>query len=339
MANDALQAELSRLEGERERRVQIERIRYLRSGGTLSAEQKHLQDTAPQRLPESGGSRKRPATDDLAGYTKIFKSDPPKHFKGDSYQALTEFIMGTEMYFESYHQDLKDPDTAKRAIQTAATWLEEEPRQSYYRQRNTPATWEEFLTFLRGTIKDPQTRTFEATYAAQFRRQYKDQGVRQYLHELEQAENEVEASGLTETELKMWRFLHGLQTPIRNAIMAEPQEVRLSRDTVLSAACRHETRLASEQKGKAKEKDKPPQGSKKDETPRPRTLTGSTGNKPSHPNRVGNVKAAAPPTPNASAESRPKQGDKASSPPPIKCFNCRKEGHLARDCPDKGSKK
>ena len=38
MDNDALQAELSRLEGERERRVQIKRIRYLRSGGTLSAE-------------------------------------------------------------------------------------------------------------------------------------------------------------------------------------------------------------------------------------------------------------------------------------------------------------
>lgn len=330
MDQTQLQAELDRLERERARQETIERIRYLRSGGTLSAEQMRAQEAAAQQQgfpPESGRNHKRPATDTLVGYAKLFKPDPPKHFKGDDYQTLNEFIMGMEMYFEACRLDLSDPDVARTAIQSAATWLDGDARQSYYRLGHAPATWDDFLDFLRGTVKDPQTRLFDATQAAQFKRQWKDQGVRQFLHELEQAEAEVEAARLNEVERKMWRFLHSLRPELRNAIMAEPQEVRASRDTVLTAACRHELRISAEKSQKAKAKEHAPsESASKPSTSRGKASSG--GSKGSHPNRVGNP--TNPSAPDAATESNP-----SKPPSPFRCFNCGKEGHMKRDCTEK----
>jgi len=158
MDNEQLQAELARLEQLRQRNENIARIQYLRQGGTLSAEQLRIQEAAKSRgsPPDSGGGTKRSAADDLSGHhAKAFKADPPKHFSGDNYTALTEFIMGADIYFDAQNLDMSDPEVEKRAIRTTATWLDGDARQDYYRLNQAPEKWDDFLAFLKNTIKDP----------------------------------------------------------------------------------------------------------------------------------------------------------------------------------------
>ena len=134
----------------------------------------------------------------------------------------------------------------------------------------------------------------------------------------------------------MWRFLHGLRPEIRNAIMAEPQEVRASRDTVLSAACRHELRLANE-RSKANKSENAAGNSTRSPAPKPRG--GSISHRFSHPNRVGKQSTTTTPyTKVESGHSNTSNKEKAWTP---RCFQCGKEGHIRPNCPEtpKSSKK
>ena len=56
----------------------------------------------------------------------------------------------------------------------------------------------------------------------------------------------MRAAGMTEEQQQAYRLLQGLHGPLRSAIMAEPAEVRRTRDSILTTAVRHESRLASE---------------------------------------------------------------------------------------------
>ncbi|KAJ9653008.1 hypothetical protein H2198_007755 [Neophaeococcomyces mojaviensis] len=248
-------------EAKAEQARNVERLLYLMGGG-IGTEQQQVAEQERINLPQgpydSQGNHKRFASEELDSFSKAFKPASPDTFDGSSYDDLERFLMEAELYFEAVNANLDSEEAGqvKRYIRTAGTWLRGDAQKAYTRDRSSIETWDGFKTFLRGTIRDPLTRMAEATRRSQYLRQRGDQTARQFLHDIEQAEKEVEALQLDEEQQKAMRFLHGLHADLKNAIMAESSEILTSRTKILAAAGRHEQRLGTGKKKEFEQKDR-----------------------------------------------------------------------------------
>lgn len=346
MGPEELEAELLRLEAAATKARNIQRIIYLQAGNTGTEAQQLVEQDQLRTLPtyESRGGHKRGASREFDRNLKYLKPDTPNHFDGTDYTLLENFIMSSRLYFEAVGYDLKNPDQAKTCIATAATWLDGDAKWSYTRAQNNAAasvaTWDAFVIFLRGTIKDPQTRIFEATRRVLHTKQDKGQAARQYLHQLEAAEAEVKAASLPEEEKEAYRFLQGLRGPLRSAIMAEPQEVRKNRDGVLTAAVRHEARLAAEENNKHKGKER----EDRDRSGPKNSRQSTSSSRKFHTNRVRSGEQSGntfQPRREIHEKVHQERSTKFEKKGPLKCYTCQGP-HKQHECPqntNKGSKK
>lgn len=341
-----IQQMLDEAEAVARKKRNIQRLMYLKQGGTGTEQEQLLeqQRATMTNLPyDSYGKHKRFASRDFDHSSKSLRPAAPESFDGSSYDGLEDWLMSAELYFEAINKDLADADDGTQAIKTAATWLGGDARKAYVRSRPQIATWADFVVFLRGVVKDPQTRVYEATRALLYTKQRSTQTARQYLHDLEHAEAEVVAARLTPEEQASYRFLQGLRGDIRAAIMAEPAEVRATRDSLLSAAVRHEARMGigSEAKGKDKPKEdnRSSKGGDRSSTPKPsarrtqNSRTNSTGNRA----RSGG-QPPRPPT-ETFKKVRHEESTKVEQRPPPICYNCGKVGHKADVCRSAPAKK
>ena len=214
-------------------------------------------------------------------------------------------------------------------VPQAAVYLVDDALDAYVREQESITTWEDFTTFLWNTIKDPMTRISDATGRSQYLRQREGQSVRELRETLEQAEKEVEAAKLSKEQLKAWRFLHALRPEIKTAVLGDAEEVRKSRDTIYTAAIRHEA-LLKEKKGK--ERESPPESSSQPHKVAIRKAdatapTERPHREPTSAQASSEERGSAPVTAGQSSTTHPKGARFSGS-----CNNCGKRGHKARDC-------
>jgi Zinc knuckle len=344
MTGEQLEEILAAQEAEADRQRKIQRIQYLKSGriGTDAQMMAELKAPVPVVPYDSRGDHKRLASRDAEYDAKLLRPTPPEPFDGKDYNQLIKFIQGCRLYFRALRRDLLDPAQAESCVATAATWLKDEPRADFVREMDFIKTWDDFQFFLKGCIKDPLTREFEATRRMQFARQQKGQSARQFLHELEEAEAEVKAAMLSKETMDAYRFLHGLSFELRAAIMGEAPEIRSTRDNILNAALRHENRLEAESRGKKDQSTKSGGQASQSAPAKSKPITGQS--QRSHTNRGGKPTPRSASYRNRQEKSEPPSQDKETGSKgsrdvaDVVCFECGEKGHYRDQCPDKGKK-
>ena len=174
MTDDELQVELDRQEALLRRQQNIDRLLYLRAGGTLTINEQAAEQACTTTLAaqhESSGSNKRNASPSTARFAKMVRPTPPDEWDSTDYARLDDFIEESELYFDALDQNLADDAVARTYIKTAVTWLVGDPRRAYVRTKDTITTWKGFIQFLKGCMKDPETRLYEATRHSQYIKQ------------------------------------------------------------------------------------------------------------------------------------------------------------------------
>lgn len=180
---------------------------------------------------------KRPISGDLsAEIPKHLRPAAPDTYSGnEGAKGLQSFLTVLELYFDAIPIPVESDEVR---VRHAGAYLRGEAARSYLREKSKITTWEEFTTFLKGTIKDPASRLASATLKLHNMRQRSDQSARQLLHEIEAVEQDIPVE-MGEEARRAWHFLNSLVPQLRNAIMADIKEVT-SRDQILSAAQRQE---------------------------------------------------------------------------------------------------
>lgn len=279
-------------------------------------------------FPHESAGRSRPRqSPEPDRPSKRFKSKQPTVYNGEDSSKLDNFILNCVVYFEAEEVDLEDAEGARGAIRQAATWLEGMPKQEYMRVKADLTTWPKFITFLKGTSKDASTRLIDAMKRMYFDKQGKRQ-VREYLHDLNQAESEVAAFNLDEEEEKALRFLMGLRVEIRDEVLRDNPDYRKTRELVLEAAVRHETRLDQKQKNKQSQ-DSPSKAH--DPLSSRQKSNASPHSRKSHTNRTG--KSGGKGHGSGVKEGGESKNSNAEYVKNVECHNCHQKGHYANACP------
>lgn len=223
--------ELNMLRRRAERRRKKEEVIRLRMELTGEGPTTPRRDAGEQRLS------KRPISSDFSLETpKHLRPAPPDTYHGtEGAKGLQSFLTVLELYFDAIPIPAEKHEVR---VRHAASFLRDEAARSYIRERARITTWDDFITFLKGAIKDPASRLAAATLKIHNMRQRSGQSARQLLNEIEAAEQDI-PSDISEEARQAWHFLNSLISPLRNSIMADIKEV-VSRDQILAAAQRQE---------------------------------------------------------------------------------------------------
>lgn len=180
---------------------------------------------------------KRPISNDYSPESnKHLRPAAPETYSGrEGIKGLHSFLTVLELYFDAVSFA---PEAQELRVRHAAAYLRGEAAKAYLREKQRITTWEEFTTFLKGTIKDPASRLAAATSRLHGMRQRGDQTARQLLHEIESVEQDIPLEMTLEAR-QAWHFLNSLNLSLRNAVMTDIKEV-VSRDQILAAAQRQE---------------------------------------------------------------------------------------------------
>ncbi|RMZ79297.1 hypothetical protein DV736_g6684, partial [Chaetothyriales sp. CBS 134916] len=156
---------------------------------------------------------------------------------------IDEFFRKCIYIFEAHGYVPTSTRDAEFCIRQAAMWLNGTPATSFFNVRKDTKTWDAFVTFVKGTSKDKTTRLYEATRALSYTRQKENESSHDLQNRLEEAEEEVRAAGLTESQLLNWRLIHALRRDVRDELLRGPPESYDSREKTIAAATRIENQL------------------------------------------------------------------------------------------------
>jgi len=293
MAEETTMQRLARLRQEVIEKRRLEQIAELErelSGGAPASRASFASDQET--------SRKRPASGELSSVAR--RALPPPVYEGKNLRELRDFTQGCEVFFAAV---LSNEDDEPMRIRLAASYLRGQAlRQWSRRQAPSPATWDEFVVFLRNVIADPANSMSVASLRLKEARQGEGQSVREFASYMEELEEDLPLD-LPVEEQRAWTLLDGLRHDLRTAVLREERVIR-SREQVIAAAQRqHElqTLVGQSAKNAVEAKRKP--------------------------------EARETPAPAPGAQEKSSSGSKATSTEKT-CYNCNKKGHLARDCPE-----
>jgi hypothetical protein len=192
-----------------------------------------------------------------------------------------------------------------RRIAVAASYCRDEALSQWTRLIEKPQSWTAYEKVLRDMIQDPANRMGSALLSLKRVQQRDGQTIRELASYIEELEEDVPE--LSIEQQRAWTLLNALQPDLRAAVLREERVIR-TRGQVISTAQRLRELgvVASESQPKRKRADSEIHGARE------------------HEKRAESRGAE------ARVESRESRTVRGRT-----CFTCGKEGHVARDCPER----
>ena len=211
------------------------------------------------QLPrDSRGTHKRDASREAKQWAKIAKTPPPPPpppFRGESLEDPQRIVRECKAYFRPLKKDIYSPNHARDCIDVASGWvkgdsledLDREIDERHLRGEAPMGTWEDFIYFLKGTVKDPLNRELDAIGNSSVSRGRAKGYDSTSMSWRQPTEKPKQPSCLKKREV--YRFLLGLNEDLQAKIMGEGPDSRSTRDKVLNAAIRQEVILEAASRG------------------------------------------------------------------------------------------
>jgi hypothetical protein len=235
-----------------------------------------------------------------SGSSQRARALAPPVYTAASLGELRKHIQGAVVYFDAIGEQ-----NVSRRIAVAASYCRDEALSQWTRLIEKPQSWTAYEKVLRDMIQDPANRMGSALLSLKRVQQRDGQTIRELASYIEELEEDVPE--LSIEQQRAWTLLNALQPDLRAAVLREERVIR-TRGQVISTAQRLRELgvVASESQPKRKRADSEIHGARE------------------HEKRAESRGAE------ARVESRESRTVRGRT-----CFTCGKEGHVARDCPER----
>lgn len=158
--------------------------------------------------------------------------DPPKYY-GKSLNELRDYEIGWNLWLKA-----QPPMKESQRIALAAASLKDSAALEWVNaDQDQINTWEQYLTFLRGIVKDPEARQLNASQKLKKLEQGYNYTAREVVTQAKSLWQDIPP--MEDETRKAWEVLNMLRPDVRNAVMQTNQPIR-SVDGVLALAQRYE---------------------------------------------------------------------------------------------------
>jgi Zinc knuckle len=150
----------------------------------------------------------------------------PASFKATDLKEYEEYEASWKTQLEVYRME------ENNAISLAATYLQGDARLAWVHKKNTPATWDDYLTWCRDLVSDPQNRL---SYALQEikKLQQTNQPTREIWLKLKGLKRDIPE--LSHDEREAWDLLTVLSPEIRDRVLTDHDNITHYEQVLLSA--------------------------------------------------------------------------------------------------------
>lgn len=299
-------------------------------------------DLAKARLEEAAGFPQAPPPaptltlpvrtkdEDLMAVEKLYHFKTPDKYSGESQQDLDRFLRECYRAFRTKPVTYRS-DTQK--INLASMYLGGRPSTKWGDHVwIVPPTWDEFVGFLQNDIKPQHLRVIEVGGAIKKMRQKPTQSVSDLIAKLTSLERQLPERP-TEAQLHS-NLLHALHEHLRSALIRGNRQDTTRSGLESQALTIEQTEPLPEFIRKAKQQAKETGGGNGNGSAR-RHPYGRRGNGNTNNQTQGAVHRPGPQR--TRGRGNRSNGDKPNGKPKqdlanIKCYNCGKLGHLAKNC-------
>jgi hypothetical protein len=273
----------------------------------------------------------------VAGEMPMYRPRPshmnPEPYEGKNSQERIEYTQTCERVFDYSPVEYA---TDRSKIGWAAVFLRKEPAKNWHRLReNHPErleamTWSDYILFLDNLLLQPDARRLLTSQKYESAKQGSKQSILSFVNYLEELEADLDP--FTETQ-KRDNLFNKIRPEIRKRLVENGMASRqLLREDLITAISLSDSSYLDNHHSQDKEKDK---GKAKDKEADKKPPDSKEGDKKGK-KRKGYWRKGGDASANSQRPGPKALSDKADKKEII-CFKCRKPGHIAPDCPDKGT--
>lgn len=276
---------------------------------------------ADETLESTPKRRRTSFNDDMDRRPKRWAKpvDPPM-YHGRNVKELEEFLIYWVIHWEAHPEE---PEESR--VRSAAAYLRAVPMKMWGQRIESHATplttWDGFRQWLRDTLKAPNQRTLESTLALKEMKQRDSQSCKDLYIYMCELENNIPT--MSEEQRRAWTLVNALKPELRSRIVRDLQVIE-NVDAVIACAARNESTTVDSRPTRKTELS----GAKtEDGNALPaRTRQGRDSTSSGRGRGRGNSFRGR----GSHSTSETNTASRTSGA----CYNCDKEGHIARNCPE-----